>query len=271
MTSPFLALHLTAGTLPPADRVVLATQRLRGAVIASAVRHLRPDLERPQYADLGADDRELIAGLTGKDADGNPTVGNRHLALFCLSDAAGQRVLAYKAGGIDGLERIAILGATRRAVRWGMEDTETFRLVPVPGADEDAAPLVGPALRWVSHTPFVPPPHRHRYRKNGKARDGETPERQISILCNKMGHPAPVAVDIAEVSTPALLHRTWEQREAPPEQRGASRWPGYRVTLTFAEPTSGPIFLGHSCHFGLGLFVADTVANGAQSEADHVI
>jgi CRISPR-associated protein Csb2 len=31
---------------------------------------------------------------------------------------------------------------------------------------------------------------------------------------------------------------------------------GYDLRLTFAEPVSGPLCLGHSSHFGLGLFAA---------------
>ncbi len=30
---------------------------------------------------------------------------------------------------------------------------------------------------------------------------------------------------------------------------------GYQVRIIFVEPQSGPIFLGNSCHFGLGLFI----------------
>jgi CRISPR-associated protein Csb2 len=30
----------------------------------------------------------------------------------------------------------------------------------------------------------------------------------------------------------------------------------HRLRLTFSEPVSGPIFLGHSSHYGLGLFAA---------------
>jgi len=29
----------------------------------------------------------------------------------------------------------------------------------------------------------------------------------------------------------------------------------YLIRVIFAEPESGPVFLGNSCHFGLGLFV----------------
>jgi CRISPR-associated protein Csb2 len=34
------------------------------------------------------------------------------------------------------------------------------------------------------------------------------------------------------------------------------RRPAAGFRITFAAPVSGPLSLGHSCHFGLGLFVA---------------
>ena len=38
--------------------------------------------------------------------------------------------------------------------------------------------------------------------------------------------------------------------KAPPQTRP------YALRLTFPEPISGPLCLGHSSHFGLGLFAA---------------
>lgn len=253
-----LTLQLTHGHLPPADRVVLATQRFRGAALAVAMRQLCPELERPQFEDLSPEMRDLLSGLTGKDANGEPTAGNRHLALLPFDDGANQRIVAFKRGGFEELERIALLGASRRLVRWGPADDECFSCVPLPGVGDDIAPLLGPSRIWQSHTPFVPPPHRHRFRKTGKPRPGESPERQIVLLCEKMGFPPPATVALSPDTCAVLLHRTWEQRQLPYEERGAARWPGFWVRLTFGEPVTGPLFLGHSCHFGLGLFaIAD--------------
>ncbi len=257
MPHRFLTLQLTSGSLPPADQIVLATQRLRGAILAAAVRQLRPAMEQPRYEQLLPEERQFLSGLTGKDGHGEPTAGNRHLALLPLAEAGNQRILAFKREGFSDFERASVLGGTRRQIHWGSDDTQCFGLVPIPAVPEDALPLVGPSQTWASHTLFVPPPHRHRYRANGKVREGESPARQIAILCTKMGYPAPASIDVAETAGGVLLHRTFEQRNAPPAERGASRWPGYQVRLTFDAPVTGPIFIGHSCHFGLGLFVTE--------------
>lgn len=256
MPHRFLTLQLTSGSLPPADQVVLGMQRLRGAILAAAVRQLRPAMEQPRYEHLLPEERQFLSGLTGKDGADQPTAGNHHLALLPIADALAPRVIAFRRNGFTEFERIAIFGGSRRLVSWGTDESQSFGVVPVPASGDDIQPLVGPSLTWVSHTPFVPPPHRHRYRSNGKARQGESPERQIAILCAKMGYPVPTQVAITEAAGGVLLHRTLEQRNAPTAARGASRWPGYHVRLEFDTPVEGPIFLGHSCHFGLGLFTA---------------
>ena len=258
MPSSTLTLLATTGHLPPPQRIVLATQRLRGLLIAAAARHLRPDLERASYLDLTPDQRESLVGLTGKHGDGSPAQGNRHVAYLPLPGTGDtpDRLLLYKRDPWTEVERMAVLAACRRPLRWGPGEDDGMRLLPLPGGDADLPEFFGQAQVWQSWTPFVPAQSRHRYRKNGQVRPGEVPERQVEVLCEKMGYGAPQAVEVLKHTGPVLIHHTLQARERSADEQPATHWPGYRVRVTFAAAITGPLFLGHSCHFGLGLFAA---------------
>lgn len=66
--------------------------------------------------------------------------------------------------------------------------------------------------------------------------------------------------DTADLTT-SLEEHGWVKvraNEASTDARTNHDKLGYRVTLTFREPVSGPVSLGASSHFGLGLFVPVT-------------
>jgi CRISPR-associated protein Csb2 len=50
------------------------------------------------------------------------------------------------------------------------------------------------------------------------------------------------------------LHETREFRRRKRELRAPLVRPGFSIRLEFDGPVRGPIILGDSCHFGLGLF-----------------
>ena len=78
-------------------------------------------------------------------------------------------------------------------------------------------------------------------------------EEQIGTeLANANLSEAQVEVD-PEKSVWIKVHTPRRMRS---EQTNAMKR-GYDVTLTFSAPVSGPIALGNSSHFGLGLFVPE--------------
>jgi CRISPR-associated protein Csb2 len=114
------------------------------------------------------------------------------------------------------------------------------------------------ACFWVSATPFVPPGNRRRWRRNGRARSGETPVKLLAKLLVKSGFPEPVAVEaVAEPARPesVCVHVSRRERRRVREQGAPALRAGYWFRLRFAAPIAGPICVGHSAHFGLGLFL----------------
>ncbi|MDR1817729.1 MAG: type I-U CRISPR-associated protein Cas5/Cas6 [Puniceicoccales bacterium] len=108
--------------------------------------------------------------------------------------------------------------------------------------------LLAPARIWQSVTPLVLSRHRKKHGVN-------TLEGQIAAECALLGIPAPEQIEILKDESIALRHfvRTRRDGAAPPSDYG------YALRLTFPEPVSGPLSLGHSSHFGLGLFAPAAV------------
>jgi CRISPR-associated protein Csb2 len=124
---------------------------------------------------------------------------------------------------------------------------------------------------WTSKTPFVPPGNRHRFRENGRERRGELPHDVLRKLIVKHGLPEPQRIDPLDpagtvVAAPESLtgwsdigewvyvHETRAERQSRRAERTRAVRPGYRFRIVFSQPVPGPICLGHSAHFGLGLF-----------------
>lgn len=113
--------------------------------------------------------------------------------------------------------------------------------------------MSGRSSRWVSLTPFVPPRQRRRYRDNGKLRSGERPEKLASSLCEKVLGTQPEKVDVVGDMTWVFAHVSYSERRRNTD--GRAPLPGYFLSLQFSQPISGPLVIGDSSHFGLGLFV----------------
>jgi CRISPR-associated protein Csb2 len=193
--------------------------------------------------------------LTGKDSDGKPLSGHRHLHILPLNLETNEpgrldHILLWSPMGIDALAQHAIL-ALRRTWTKGA-DKPLFVTVAGMGCLADLAPLVGRHLlgkshTWISRTPFVAPRH---IKPNGpNSIDG-----QVQAELASRGLPsALVEVFNREQSVAGHFHRFVRVRrdsaKAPPQNHFIG------LKLTFASPVSGPLALGYASHFGLGLFV----------------
>ena len=230
---------------------VTLTQRFRGRVLKSftyvATAGKTGNLKRaPREV------RERAARLSGKDADGNASSGHAHPVYFLHFDGnEASRLCVWRQEPFTDEEQAAMLKAaedplvlTYKKSSWTANLIPLDRLVHLPPAAGEP-----PATVWQSCTPYVPP--RHVHDRRGKEKPGESVIDQITAELASRGS-APTSIEL--LNEPAK----WVKVHQPARQRdGATNDDkrGYRVRITFSQPNKGPIFLGHSCHFGLGLFV----------------
>jgi CRISPR-associated protein Csb2 len=181
-----------------------------------------------------------------------------YFALWPEDDGSPTRLVVWRRPRpLERPEIEALWSAVEREFGWGVEDWRV-RLVPLPSATPVPQALAGIARTWESVTPFVPPAQRFRFRKNGKERSGESPERLLEKLVVAAGLPAPVSIEIERGGEPEWvnLHLTRERRIQCQRTRTPFVRPGFFMRLTFSEPATGPMAFGDSCHFGMGLFRA---------------
>lgn len=198
----------------------------------------------------------MIADMAGKDADGRPLKGpHRHAEFFAWCEGGHPtRLLVWRGSRpFDAEEQAAVLDAASRDVSWatpGFDGDEwKVRLIPL---DQDVPPPPGfdgrATTDWESITPYVPPRHHLR---GGKERELESLPRQIQHELQRRGIPEGVEVELIgpPVWVPVHVPRRDQGKRGPTGDRR-----GQMVRLRFAAPVIGPIRIGHSSSFGLGLF-----------------
>jgi len=217
--------------------------------------------------------------LSGKDEHGQPLAGHRH-AYYLPTDEDGDgrldHLTLYAAGGFEPAElRACDLLRELRTGRAG-EDRHPLRLLLLGmGACGDYSP--GPLQAsevWVSATPYIAT----RYAKTrGRHRiDMASPEARAAFLQDDLrSQLAAVRPDLAGEAAPGVtIEPLWDdnhvfkvvERWRPIQfkrfRRKAGDDGGRRLAgafrLTFHRPVRGPIALGWSSHFGMGLFIPDS-------------
>ena len=102
---------------------------------------------------------------------------------------------------------------------------------------------------WKSLTPYVPP--RHVYGRSGKQKPGCSVAEQATEELASRGFDVTSLNVAAEESGWVKVHRLKSSNVG----RTNNDKLGYAVRFNFSKPVAGPISLGASCHFGLGLFI----------------
>lgn len=245
---------------PPLRHWVKLTERFRGRVIRHLALRLAPD-SSGRYDLLTPEQKEAVALITGKDGQGQPLRGHRHAFFLLYPDAEGlpTRLVVWRPVTYAADEIHALLKASERPLAWENNARDwQVRLVPLPFNTPPPAGLLSSSQVWKSATPFTPPANRHRFRKNGRLRSGESIERILSVLLRAENKPEPIKVtplgdeqDRAWVN----LHETRSMRFSRQSNRTSWVRPGFRLCVTFSVPIQGPLLLGDSSHFGLGLFL----------------
>jgi CRISPR-associated protein Csb2 len=208
--------------------------------------------------------RDRLALFIGKDADGNPIKG-RHHARFTvwLDDGQPSRLVAWRSAdpyaednviGFNELEVAALLGAASKPLTWATAGSREPRWsislipltheTPLPRGLEDCC-----AQGWRSVTPFVPSRHRLRRRTE---RPSEEVRRQVRRELDLRGWPTD------ELAVKLVGSPRWTAVHIPPADKNRRPFIGDRMgfdlVLRFGTPVRGPICIGHSSMFGLGLF-----------------
>jgi len=223
---------LSGKPLPRVEETLRIGELLRIAVMSQAKSKYGPQHIPPIFSGHGLpeDNRHRHAFYLPWDADG---------------DGCIERLLVHVPDGVDP-EHQWVLEALARL--WSRDGGEwRVALEGIGGADV-APELAGPSTVWRSCTPYLHPWH---VKKRFSVED------QIRRECRERGLPVPSSlepfpeVDVGRGRTRRPIHfRRFRSRHGlhQPDRLG-SFW-----HLVFPEPITGPLALGFSCHFGLGLF-----------------
>ncbi len=159
-----------------------------------------------------------------------------------------------------------------QTLHWG---ASRYPIRPILTAIDQAAPAFltqAPATTWQSLTPYVPPRHFYRGSLHGaKLKEKDAPECQLAEELARIGIQAPVVITRLPLN-PSLDHPQthWDIVRTPGDSpvfedalltdthstgSGKERRVGFFFHLTFDAPVAISRPLGHSSHFGLGLFV----------------
>jgi CRISPR-associated protein Csb2 len=241
---------------PEPRAIVRLTSRFRGAVLDQLVRVKTGDASAT-WTRVGKNVREAVADMAGKDANGEPLKGHRHTEFLAwCKDGQPTRLLVWRGSrAFDAEEQEAILLAAARNVSWAAAGADAdewkVRFVPLdrdvprpPGFDKTEARC------WESVTPYVPPRHHLR---GGKERESESLVAQVRRELQRRGFAEAEQVEVDVVGAPAWV-AVHVPRAMKSNRSSIGDRRGYRLRLEFAKPVCGPVRLGHSSSFGLGLF-----------------
>ncbi len=246
--------------IPPLHEWVKIAERMRGRALKRLCELVAGD-PTTSYSALSDAQRDQISLFSGKDAAGKPLSGHRHPYFLIWPDAHGHpsRFIVWRREApFTEHEVEALLRASKLPISWQPRGSWAVRLVPLPFETPLPVGFANPAQVWETATSFVPPAQRHRFRGNGRLRPGETPEHTTVRLLAAAGLPKPIALTLQKVdgTTWVRLHESRSRRVLPRASRTPFVRPGFRMRLEFDRAVTGPIMIGDSCHFGLGLFRA---------------
>ncbi|HEX2688124.1 MAG TPA: type I-U CRISPR-associated protein Csb2 [Kofleriaceae bacterium] len=250
-----LQLAIGWNVAPDPRAVVRLTSRFRGAVLRELLR-LKTGDTSANWRRVSPEVRGAVSDMTGKDAHGDALKGHRHAEFLAwCEDRQPTRLLVWRGSrAFDHDEQEAILLAAARDISWAAAGADSdewkVRLVPLdrsvpppPGFDNQTSTV------WESVTPYVPP--RHHLRGGDKEREGELLPEQI--LREVQGREIAHLVNVELVDSLQWVSVHVPRREANKRAFIGDRR-GQMIRLRFPTPVAGPVRLGHSSSFGLGLF-----------------
>jgi CRISPR-associated protein Csb2 len=236
----------------PAMRdVVRLTQRFRGRALKNFLK-LATHGAVNDWLNAAHDVRERASLLTGKDAAGIPLTTHRQAVFFIHAEhGMPVRLCVWRSDPFDSLEQTAILAAAGEPLPLGFKsDSWTLTLIPLDSLVPPPPALENvPHACWETLTPFVPA--RHVFNRQGKAKAENSVEAQVRLELENRG----IKSENVEVRIEDAGWVKVHQSKQGNDRRSNMDKRGYNLRLRFASPVSGPLFLGASSHFGLGVFV----------------
>lgn len=236
---------------PPVASWTRLTERFRGIALRQIAKLVTGD-PKARFADLSKERQAEFSLMTGKAADVSPLGGHQHARFWLLPDLSGNptRLVCYRLEPFNETEYNALQAASEQPIAWEFGNPDwQLRLVPLPTETPLPHDVRAVSRSWKTVTPYIP--SRHVLGRSGKPKAGQSVEQQISTELASANLPAAqITVDYGN-SVWIKVHTPKAKRS---QQTNAMKR-GYHVTLTFKEPIAGPIALGNSSHFGLGLFV----------------
>jgi CRISPR-associated protein Csb2 len=205
--------------------------------------------------------------FSGKGEDHRPLRDSHRHAFYLPTDEDGDgrldhiTLFAQQGFGQDDAVEIQAIDRMRR-LRF-QEGELSLLLVGLTAVDGLSAPrLFGPASVWESATPYLTTRHlKRRGRKRDprewfETREGQTAfvERVLWEDLQRRGLGDAAIASLGSIGPRRLLPLQFRLSRFKRGDNGSQR-PRGAFRLTFPSPVSGPIALGHSCHFGLGLFL----------------
>ncbi|MBA2436369.1 MAG: type I-U CRISPR-associated protein Cas5/Cas6 [Chthoniobacterales bacterium] len=238
-----------------------------------------------RIAGRGANTKPKSWVFSGKDESGDPLTGHRHAYFLPTDEDHDGRLDHFTIVAIGGFgpDEIRALDALREIKNRQREESRQPLRVLLLGLGmigDYSAPVLGPSSEWISATPFIAP----RFPKSrGTKRDPEparvspvaflslTLREELAHFIERRSELSALSADDIEI-TPLIdesgnfrLPRSargehprrplqFKRYRQKRDDDGGRRSSGF-FRLNFPRAVQGPIALGHSCHFGLGLFV----------------
>ncbi len=265
-TRPTVARFAVDATVLPLVQDVLPLAEQTRRALMSRYQYLK---RRGKYGRVIPPDAESYNApvFSGKDASGQPLRDDHRHAFYLPADEDGDgridhiTVFAPCGFGSDDPVEVQAIGTLRR-LSFGEGELSLLLLGLGTWDGITGSRLLGPSTVWESATPFVVTRHlKRRGRKRDPREWFEGEEGQAAFVAQvlreeleRRGLKSAEIVPLDSIGAPHLrplqfrLFRRKRGDEGGQRPRGAFR-------LRFPAPVTGPIAVGHSCHFGLGLFL----------------
>jgi len=214
-----------------------------------------------------ADGKSCAPVFIGKESNGEPLKGHQHTHIFCelgeKRDSIGYITL-YAPMGFDHEAQQVIEDVQRKAL-WG-HGGHDLELILLGFGDVNTfdIPIFGKAKRWASLTPFVPTRHA-KYYADGRPKLDEdgwpigAPPQDLRRLLKEDYGLTSQSISRADTKITVRPGRTLRTLQFQTERKHGNGKHGHQsgvgLTIEFDQEIQGPIALGFSSHFGLGLFV----------------
>ncbi|MGQ0628091.1 MAG: type I-G CRISPR-associated protein Csb2 [Phycisphaerales bacterium] len=283
----FFRFALDSTVLPSVTDTLVVAESARAALIRRLVdvrgRRIYGQAWSRDLHKSGQQPVPLSGAFTGKDEAGNPATGHLHAYFLPTDEDLDSRLdhLTLFAQSGFAPDEITALQHLREIRVYGRADGEhPLRAILLSQGllDGSAAPPIegSPVARsclWVSVTPYIATRH-PKTRGPSRVDLHDCAARNaflIADLRSRLGSARPDLADLlaqmkidplASTSAPAgrtPFRRPLEfrrSRRKPGDDGGARIAGGFRIT--FPHPVAGPLCVGHSSHFGMGLFLPAT-------------